>query len=345
MRQRSFIIVAIAVAVLVVGAVGVYAYDKTRDDLIAKGVTAGGVDLSGLHPAAAREKLQTELAGPLGKPVTVRYAGRHYTLSAHRARVRVAVASMVDQALTASRKGNALSRTTRAITGGSVHASVPLAVTYSKRVVAHFASKVKGKIDQDPRDANIDASGGQIVKVDSRPGRKVDEQALEAEIGRELVQATSDHTVKPNVASVKPKVTTRELARRYPRVITINRAAFKLTLYHDLKPVKTYTIAVGRQGLETPAGRYTIQDKQVNPSWHVPNSAWAGKLAGKVIPPGPDDPIKARWMGVNGGAGIHGTDEVSSLGSAASHGCIRMAIPDVEALFDKVEVGDPVFIA
>ena len=89
---------------------------------------------------------------------------------------------------------------------------------------------------------------------------------------------------------------------------------------------------------------YHIQDKQVNPSWHVPNSAWAGSLAGRVIPPGPDDPIKARWMGVAAGAGIHGTDELGSLGTAASHGCIRMAIPDVIALYDQVPLGSPVFI-
>jgi len=97
-------------------------------------------------------------------------------------------------------------------------------------------------------------------------------------------------------------------------------------------------------GLETPAGLYHIQDKEVNPSWHVPNSAWAGALAGRVIPPGPDDPIKARWMGVAAGAGIHGTDELGSLGTAASHGCIRMAIPDVIALYDQVPLGSPVFI-
>ena len=345
MRQRSFIVVAVAVVVLIVGAVGVYAYDKTRDDLIAKGVTAGGVDLSGLHPGEARVKLDQELAAPLRKPVTVRYAGHHYKLSARRAKVRVNVDEMVTRALEESRKGNVVSRTTRAITGGSVHASVPIAITYSKPAIRSFAAKVKDKLDQEPRDANIDASGGQIVKVDSRPGRSVDSGALQRELSTELVQATSDHTVKAPVEKVKPKVTTRELAQKYPRVITINRSAFKLTLYHDLKPVKTYTIAVGRQGLETPAGRYNIQDKQVNPSWHVPNSAWAGDLAGKVIPPGPQDPIKSRWMGIAGGAGIHGTDDVGSLGSAASHGCIRMAIPDVEALFDKVEVGDAVFIA
>ena len=124
----------------------------------------------------------------------------------------------------------------------------------------------------------------------------------------------------------------------------IERNAFRLTLYKHLRPAHTYTIAVGQQGLETPGGMYTVQDKQVNPSWHVPNSPWAGSLAGRVIPPGPDDPLKARWIGITDGAGIHGTDEIGSLGSAASHGCIRMAIPDVIDLYDKVEVGTPVYI-
>jgi lipoprotein-anchoring transpeptidase ErfK/SrfK len=77
----------------------------------------------------------------------------------------------------------------------------------------------------------------------------------------------------------------------------------------------------------------------------VPNSPWAGDLAGKVIPPGPDDPIKARWMGIYAGAGIHGTDADGSIGSAASHGCIRMHIPDVIELYDEVSVGTPVYIA
>ena len=77
----------------------------------------------------------------------------------------------------------------------------------------------------------------------------------------------------------------------------------------------------------------------------MPQSDWAGNLAGKVIPPGdPQNPIKARWMGIYNGAGIHGTDAISSLGTAASHGCIRMAIPDVVELFDEVPVASPVYI-
>jgi lipoprotein-anchoring transpeptidase ErfK/SrfK len=63
-----------------------------------------------------------------------------------------------------------------------------------------------------------------------------------------------------------------------------------------------------------------------------------------VVPPGPDNPLKARWMGFLGGAGIHGTDDVGSLGGAASHGCVRMSIPDVIELYERVDVGTPVYI-
>ena len=345
MRQRSFIVVAIAVFVLIVGAVGVYAYDRTRDDVIAKGVSAGGVDLSGMKPAAAREALQQQLAAPLSKPVKVRFHGHHYRLSARKAKIRVDVDRMVDQALAESRKGNIVSRTTRAVTGGSVHATVPVAIDYSHRAIHRFARRVKRHVDQPARDASIDFSGGSLVKVDSQTGVEADPAALERAIEADLTEPTADHRVKVPVQVTKPKVTTSELAQRYPRVIAVNRGGFQLTLYRHLKPAKTYTIAVGQAGLETPAGRYNIQDKQVNPSWHVPNSAWAGSLAGQVIPPGPQDPIKARWMGFNGGAGIHGTDNVGSLGSAASHGCVRMAIPDVEELYEQVDVGTPVYVA
>ena len=98
-------------------------------------------------------------------------------------------------------------------------------------------------------------------------------------------------------------------------------------------------------GLETPSGTYRIQDKQVDPAWHVPNSAWAGSLAGQVIPGGaPDNPLKARWMGIYDGVGIHGTAEDWSIGSQASHGCIRMHVSDVIDLYDRVSVGTQVLI-
>src|SRR3954469_23190825 len=345
MRQRSFIVLAIALVVLVVGAVGVYAYDKSRDDVIAKGVKAGGIDLSGMKAGEARVTLQRELAEPLQRPVVVKYDGHRYRISARRARVRVNTEQMVQRALDESQKGSIITCTTRAITGGSVHANVPVAVSYSKRAVGRFARRVARRVDKPAVDATIGFSGGVIQKVDSQTGRKLDVEGLRADVGGELVEPPADHKVRPPVEKVKAKVTTAQLAEKYPKVVIVNRGGFQLTLYKNLRVEKTYPIAVGQAGLETPAGEYNIQDKQVNPSWHVPNSAWAGDLAGRVIPPGPADPIKARWMGIAGGAGIHGTEDVGSLGSAASHGCIRMAIPDVIDLFDRVNVGDPVFIS
>jgi lipoprotein-anchoring transpeptidase ErfK/SrfK len=181
--------------------------------------------------------------------------------------------------------------------------------------------------------------------VDSKLGISLRGRRLYRDISAALVRPDGDRTVTAESKIIKPKVTSDELAAKYPSYIVIDRGDFRLRFYKNLKLSHTYTIAVGRQGLETPAGLYSIQDKQVNPSWHVPNSAWAGSLAGKVIPPGPQDPIKARWMGFYNGAGIHGTDELGSLGSAASHGCVRMAIPDVEALYDQVSVGTPVYVA
>jgi lipoprotein-anchoring transpeptidase ErfK/SrfK len=98
-------------------------------------------------------------------------------------------------------------------------------------------------------------------------------------------------------------------------------------------------------GLDTPAGRYAIQNKQVNPAWHVPNSPWAGSLAGQVIPGGaPNNPLRARWLGIANGVGIHGTAEDWSIGTRASHGCIRMHVSDVIDLYNRVPVGAPVLI-
>jgi lipoprotein-anchoring transpeptidase ErfK/SrfK len=146
------------------------------------------------------------------------------------------------------------------------------------------------------------------------------------------------------VRRTPPHLTTADLRRRYPAFITVDRANFTLRVYEHLKLVRSYPIAVGQIGLETPAGLYHVQNKVVDPSWSVPNSAWAGSLAGAVIPPGPGNPLQARWLGIYNGAGIHGTADTWSLGSAASHGCIRMAVPDVIDLYDRVQVGTPVYI-
>jgi hypothetical protein len=345
MRQRSFVVVAVIVGLLAAGAVAAFAYDSTRKDTIAKGVTAGGIDIGGMSTGQAKKTLEDKLSAPLSKPLVVRYGHRKFTLSAARAHLTADVDGMVKEALDKSRGGNFVSRAFRGVTGGSIDANVPSRVNYSHAAVRSLVQRVRSKVNRQPQDATVQASASGLTTVPSKFGIAIRWRQLTKDVNAALVRPDGSREVTAESKITKPKVTTGELASKYSTFIIVDRGSFKLRFFKGLKLNHIYPIAVGMQGLETPAGLYHIQDKQVNPSWHVPNSAWAGSLAGKVIPPGPADPIKARWMGFNGGAGIHGTAELGSLGSAASHGCVRMAIPDVEQLYDQVAVGTPVFVA
>jgi lipoprotein-anchoring transpeptidase ErfK/SrfK len=345
-RSRRIVIgLAVGGVALVVVGMGAWAYDHSRRDTIAQGVRVGGIAVGGMTTQEARATLRERLLSRLRHPVVATYEGRRVVLSARRAGVAVNVESAVDAALARSRDGSFISRVAREVTGGSVDVDVRPRVVYSRLAVAHFIAQVGDGFDRTPRDASIDFTPTSLEPVRAQKGVTVERASLRRAIVRSLTSPRGSHSVRVRARTVKPKVTTAQLASKYPTVITVDRSSYRLRLWKDLRLVKTYTIAVGMAGLETPSGVYTINDKQVNPSWHVPDSAWAGDLAGKVIPPGPQDPIKARWMGIYNGAGIHGTTDVGSLGSAASHGCIRMAIPDVIDLYDRVPLGTTVYIA
>ena len=343
MRQRSFILVAVTVAVLIVGAVAAYAYDSSRDDRIAKGVTVAGVDVGDMSVADAKVKLRHELADSLQKPVVVEFRHRRFKLSAKRADLRADVDGMATDALDQSRDGTIVSRVARDITGGEEDAQVPAEVHYSRSAVTTFVHNVKKSLDRPAQDATLNFPS--LTKVKEHDGFVVDEAGLQQRVEQAITVPGVGRTAKPPVRVKHPRVTRKQLAQKYPTLLVVERGAFALRLYKHLRLKKSYTIAVGQIGLETPAGLYHIQNKEVDPSWHVPNSAWAGSLAGRTIPPGPDDPLKARWLGIFAGAGIHGTDQTYSLGSAASHGCIRMGIPDVIELYPQVPVGAPIYIA
>jgi lipoprotein-anchoring transpeptidase ErfK/SrfK len=345
MTRRFVVIVAVVVGVLLAGAVAAWAYDSSRKDTIAKGVTAGGIYIGGMTKSQAERVIQEKLSAPLSQPLVVKYGHRKFTLSAARAHLTTDVDGMVQQAIDESRGGNFIGRAIQGVTGGSIDASVPPRVNYSRAAVHSLVQRVRTKVNRQAQDATVQPSATGLNSVPGKYGVSIRWRQLTRDVEAALVRPDGARTVTAQSKITKPKVTTAELASKYPTFIIVDRGGFTLRFFKNLKPAHNYPIAVGMQGLETPAGLYHIQDKQVNPSWHVPNSAWAGSLAGKVIPPGPQDPIKARWMGFNGGAGIHGTEEVGSLGHNASHGCVRMAIPDVEQLYDQVSVGTPVFVA
>jgi lipoprotein-anchoring transpeptidase ErfK/SrfK len=132
---------------------------------------------------------------------------------------------------------------------------------------------------------------------------------------------TADAAVQQ--ASVKPQ-----------RVIVVSLEDHKLALVEDGKVVKTYTVAVGKPSTPSPVGTFTISRRVMNPTY---------SHDGRTVAPGPENPVGTRWMGLSvHGYGIHGTNVPSSIGKAASHGCIRMAKRDLEELYALVQVGDTV---
>jgi lipoprotein-anchoring transpeptidase ErfK/SrfK len=345
MSRRSIAIVAaMTLAVLLVATGVVYAFDASRENRIAEGMRIGGIDVGGMSAEAARVRLQRELVGPLERTIVVRSTDRRFRLTAREAKVQVNAAELIQQAVAASREGSFLSRAWRDVTGGKVDREVAPRIEYSKKAVQRLVDRVRVTVSRPAEDASVNISTTRVDVKESRTGRTINARALRSQVTAALVDARADRSLRAPLTRVQPKVTTAELADKYPSIITVDRNNHRLRLFKKLKLAKTYSIAVGQAGLETPAGEYTIQNMAVNPSWHVPQSSWAGKLAGKVIPPGPSNPIKARWMGIYDGAGIHGTDAVNSIGTNASHGCIRMRIPDVEELYDQVKVGTPVYI-
>jgi len=345
MRTRLIVLAAFVATLALGGAAAAYSYDHSKRDVIAQGVAVNGVPVGGLTPAAAKAKLRAALLDPLAKPIKVRYKDRRFTLTPKQAAVGVDIDGTVAKALARSREGNMFGRAWRNLRGQSVNAQLAADVSYSQPAIRRLVKRVQRKLNRPAKDASLDLSQGQVDPTHSSTGLRVKFNTLAKDLQRTLLDPGARKVVRVHTKTIEPKVTDAQLAAKYPSIIIVNRGAYQLTLYKDLKVAKTYGIAVGRVGLETPAGLYNIENKEVNPSWHVPNSAWAGSLAGKVIPPGPDNPIQARWMGIYAGAGIHGTTEDGSIGSAASHGCIRMHIPDVIELYDQVDVGTPVYIA
>jgi len=345
-RTRSFIYVAAFLAVLVVVGGALYAYDHARANEIAPGVKVGGVALAGLTPDQARARLEREILQPLEQPIVVHHADKTWTLGPREARLRADLGAMVDEALARSRTGNILARSWRSLRGERANENLRPTVQYSDAAVIRLLDKVRRSVERPAKDATVKIDAEGVDTIPGVEGLAVAASQLHRQIGAAITSTTASRTFVAKTRHTQPKVTTADLKRKYDTVIVVNRSQFRLRLFKKLKNTQTFGIAVGQVGLETPAGQYTIANKAINPAWHVPNSAWAGKLAGKVIPgDDPTNPIKARWLGIFDGVGIHGTSDDASIGSNASHGCIRMHIPDVEKLYDEVPVGSAVYIA
>jgi hypothetical protein len=322
--MRSAVVIGILLAV--VAAPSANAQDAR---VIADGVTAAGIDLGGLTVDEATAELAADpaLAQSMSTDLVLGAAGIPWRLTMKQAHFTA------DSRATAERAATAPPVT-----------DVPLVLRHSRIAVRLWVLHVAQGTYRTPHDATLRITLRHMHVRSAKVGHRLNKAATARQVNAAL-NTFDQRLLHQRLLKVPARVTIRDLRRIYGTVVTVDREHFRLRLFKRLRISKRYPIAVGMAGLETPAGRYRIQDKQVNPAWHVPHDAWAGSLQGQTIPGGaPDNPLKARWLGIANGVGIHGTAEDWSIGSRASHGCIRMHVSDVIDLYPRVPVGAPVLV-
>lgn len=294
--------------------------------IMAQGVRIDGVDVGGMTRSAARAAVLAARVAPRLRPLLLTFRGTRFTISPRAA----GFVAEVDDALTGALNFGR----TRPVPPEGV--DVPLRTRVDRSRLRAILRRRAPRLAVPALDAALSFRAGVPRVRRARAGAEVDLPAAEQQVATALLTrrfrsyALPARRVLPAVTSIGP-------------VVVIDRGAFRLTVYRGERRVRAYPIAVGQPAYPTPAGLFRIIDKQRNPIWFPPASPWARGLG--PVPPGVGNPLGTRWMGTSApGIGIHGTPVARSIGTRASHGCIRMYIRDAEDLFDRVAIGTPVLI-
>ncbi len=309
------VVLLVSIVALLAPAAAVRADDAPGT--IAAGVAIGGVGVGGLTPQAAT----TTVEQAFDTPVELRFGMTRVLVTPDLLGATAAVQPAVDQAATAP-----------------PDTEVPLEITVDQSVTATFMAKLAKRLDRAPVDSKLSLRNSRPFLTKERLGVKLNQ--------RKAVRDTID-ALKANARTPIPLVAQRVKARitrtNFGPVIVIHRGENRLFLYRGMRYWRLFSVATGQTQYPTPLGRFTVVVKWRNPWWYPPASPWA--QGQKPIPPGPNNPLGTRWLGLSApGVGIHGTPSDGSIGYSVSHGCIRMHIPEAEWLFNHVDVGTTVFI-
>jgi lipoprotein-anchoring transpeptidase ErfK/SrfK len=188
-----------------------------------------------------------------------------------------------------------------------------------------------------PRDADIDVSTGWVRLTPEKAGRALDVEASK----RSLMQGVA---LGDDVVRLVTSATKAQADPALSKVILVRAGENKLYLYDNGQIVKSWPVATGSAAYLTPPGLWRVVEKDLNPSWYNPGSAWATGLP-KVIGPGPSNPLGTKALALDApGILIHATPDATSVGYSVSHGCIRMTEADEAELFSQVPVGTRVAV-
>ncbi|MCC7076063.1 MAG: L,D-transpeptidase family protein [Acidimicrobiia bacterium] len=340
-------------------------FDFTQQNNVLPGVTVDGVDVGGLSSADATAELEDAAAAALSQVVVGQADGEKHPVTLTDLGVGADVDGAVDAAVDARAvdaeepSGFRLEtvtgpfvRTYHRLLDKPVDVDVEMAYTVDETKRSNWVNGVKAAMDRAPVDARIDVETGAFQVVPSVVGRQLDPVALTNTVDTNartwaLTSFGKDEEVAAEipfdlpVAILAPAVTEQTLGLS----IFVNRSERVLYLYSGAELVETHTVAVGTPGYPTPKGEFEIVEKRANPTWVNPApNGWGAGMPAK-IGPGPSNPLGVRALNLNAaGIRIHGTSNTGSLGSAASHGCVRMANGEIVDFFEKIPVGTRVII-
>ncbi len=328
---------AIALFIISGGAALAVADDYLAREILPEGAAVAGVDVSGLTREQARALVESEVAQPLAEPVVVTHKDREFTLDAG-SMISVDVEGMVEAAFEPKATSVLLYRVTDRALARHIGGKAEVALSLDDAKIAAWLDQVAASVDTTPSDATMTVEADKVVIVPSRTGETVDRARTTAVLEEALTAGVK--SVELAVDYTEPAVTEENLGT----AILVDLSERRLYLYDKGAIVKEYGVAVGAPGYPTPRGNFTIVLKRYMPTWSNPGSGWAAGMPA-TIGPGPSNPLGTRALNLDApGIRIHGTSKDGSIGTAASHGCMRMHRWDIEDLYDRVEVGTPVFI-
>ncbi|MGB4593682.1 MAG: L,D-transpeptidase/peptidoglycan binding protein [Coriobacteriia bacterium] len=311
--------------------------DYLHREIVPAGASVSGTELGGIPRAEAADLIKERVAEPLAEPVTVTHGDRVFELDAA-SMLTVDVDGMIDEAFAPKADASLIERVRVRATRDDPGSDVQPKVTVDSAALGAWIEDVAKQVNTSAVDASLTLDARELKVMPSRRGETVDVEAMTASLTEALTGGIK--TVELTVTYAEPKVTEKNIGK----AILVRRSDRRLFLYNNGKIEKTYSVAVGTPGYPTPRGWWEIVLKRYRPTWSNPGSDWAKDMP-PTIGPGPGNPLGTRALNLDApGIRIHGTSKDYSVGTAASHGCMRMHMWDIEDLYDRVDVGTPVVI-
>jgi hypothetical protein len=335
-------VLSIALGILVLGggtAYGSYRYDAATADRLLPGVTIAGVDVGEMTRDQAVAAVQAEIDADLGRQIVVEAGDQVWRVTPGELETGAEIEAVVDEALALNEGFAWPERVFRRLMNRPIaHDAL---VRYRPHVpgIREFVRTAAESVALEPSNASVDYVDGELVLRRPKFGRELAMREAKQAL-RAAVMDGSAMVVLPT-QRIEPEVGRDDLGH----TLVVDLSDLELTLYQGLRKMKAYQVAAGSAQYPTPTGEWTIWDKRENPVWINPAPDGWGASLPDMIPGGPSNPLGTRALYLDApGIRIHGTSASYSIGSYASHGCVRMFMSDVEELYEIVPIGTTVHI-